>query len=54
MSEVSSERSSSYSSSSGDEHDDEVLHDDELGNFLLDALSGFDPQADDVIDVVAL
>jgi len=38
-------------SSSGE---DDEIQDDELGNFLLDALSGFDPQADDIMDIVAL
>lgn len=46
MSEVTSDSSTS--------DDNEILQDDELGNFLLDALSGFDPQADDAMEIVAL
>jgi hypothetical protein len=44
LSEVTSESSSS----------DDEIQDDELGNFLLEVLSGFDPQSDDAMDVVAL
>jgi hypothetical protein len=45
MSEVTSDSSSS---------DEEILQDDELGSFLLEALSGFDPQADEAVELVAL
>jgi hypothetical protein len=54
MSEISSEDSSDPSNSSSDEHED-ILKDDDLGSFLLDALSGFDPHSDDAMEqIVAL
>jgi hypothetical protein len=55
MSEISSEDSSDPSnSSSSDDHED-ILKDDDLGSFLLDALSGFDPHSDDAMEqIVAL
>lgn len=46
MSEVTTSDSSSS--------DEEILHDDELGSFLLEALSGFDPHADEAVELVAL
>jgi hypothetical protein len=54
MSEISSEDSSDPSNSSSDEHED-ILRDDDLGSFLLDALCGFDPHSDDAMEqIVAL
>lgn len=51
---ATNEISSDSSSSSGEEHEHEFLQDTELGSFLLDALSDFDPTGDDAVEVVAL
>ena len=53
MSEVTSDSSSAEVTTSESSSSEDEIEDVELGTFLLDALSGFDPQAD-VMELYAL